>query len=150
MQLSVLSALARANVDPWEEAARLAIMPKTTAEKTLATTLVKVPTWNYTSSESEEIAARLVELLPQDRGLGSSVRASSANREEIHLAPWLVWLSISIAISLISSRQHHEAISKGAEASTSSAAPALQRGISDSGSVSSSSLKSDRTRKNLQ
>ena len=35
MQLSVLSALARSNVDPWEEAIRLAAMPKAIAERTL-------------------------------------------------------------------------------------------------------------------
>jgi hypothetical protein len=39
MQLSVLSALARMDVDPWEEATRLAAMPTATAERTLVSTL---------------------------------------------------------------------------------------------------------------
>ena len=39
MRLSILSALARMNVDPWEEAARLASMPKAIAEQTLVSTL---------------------------------------------------------------------------------------------------------------
>ncbi|HUW80105.1 MAG TPA: hypothetical protein VMV54_04310, partial [Acidocella sp.] len=39
MQLSVLSALARMNVDPWEEATRLAAMPKALAEKALVSIL---------------------------------------------------------------------------------------------------------------
>ena len=39
MRLSVISALARTNVDPWEEAIRLAAMPKAIAEKTLLSIL---------------------------------------------------------------------------------------------------------------
>ena len=39
MRLSVLSALARMNVDPWDEATRLAAMPKAVAERTLVSIL---------------------------------------------------------------------------------------------------------------
>ena len=39
MPLSVLSALARMNVDPWEEAARLATLSTSDAERTLVSTL---------------------------------------------------------------------------------------------------------------
>jgi hypothetical protein len=39
MQLTVLSALARMDVDPWEEATRLAAMPTAIAERTLVSTL---------------------------------------------------------------------------------------------------------------
>jgi hypothetical protein len=42
MQLSVLSALARMDVDPWKEATRLAAMPKVIAERTLVSTLERV------------------------------------------------------------------------------------------------------------
>ena len=38
-QLSVLSALARMDVDPWQEATRLSAMPKAIAERTLVTIL---------------------------------------------------------------------------------------------------------------
>src|SRR5689334_14562466 len=38
-RLSVLSALARTNVDPWEEASRLAAMPKMIAAKSLLSAL---------------------------------------------------------------------------------------------------------------
>jgi hypothetical protein len=46
--LSVLSVLARANVDPWKEAARLSALPKTIAEKALASMLngVSEKDWN--------------------------------------------------------------------------------------------------------
>ena len=65
MRLSVLSALARMDVDPWEEATRLAAMPKAIAERTLVSTLDQVLGKSCHRSETEVIAARLVQLLPQ-------------------------------------------------------------------------------------
>ena len=67
MRLSVLSALARMDVDPWEEATRLAAMPKAIAERTLVSTLDQVLGKSCHRSETEVIAARLVQLLPQPR-----------------------------------------------------------------------------------
>ena len=65
MRLSVLSALARMNVDPWEEATRLAAMPKAIAEKTLLSSLDLVSGKSWKSPEAAAIVARLVRLLPQ-------------------------------------------------------------------------------------
>ena len=65
MRVSVLSALARMNVDPWEEATRLAAMPKAIAEKTLLSILDLVSGKSWKSPEAAAIAARLVRLLPQ-------------------------------------------------------------------------------------
>ena len=65
MRLSVISALARTNVDPWEEATRLAAMPKAIAEKTLLSILDLVSGRSWKSPEAAAIAARLVRLLPQ-------------------------------------------------------------------------------------
>ena len=44
MQLSVLSALARQNVDPWEFAQRLASMPRQPAIRVLTPLLARTPT----------------------------------------------------------------------------------------------------------
>ena len=65
-QLTVLSALAQANVDPWEEAARLSAMPKVTAEKALVSMFDRIPGRDWSPSEEATIAARLVELLPRE------------------------------------------------------------------------------------
>src|SRR6202023_3568896 len=65
MRLSVLSALARMDVDPWEEATRLAAMPKAIAERTLASTLGLASGRRGDPAEAESIAARLVRLLPR-------------------------------------------------------------------------------------
>jgi hypothetical protein len=72
MRLSVLSALARMDVDPWEEATRLVAMPKAIAERTLVSTLDQVLGKCWNRSETEVIAARLVQLLPH-RGEGGTI-----------------------------------------------------------------------------
>ena len=59
MHLSVLSALARMNVDPWEEATRLAAMPKAVAEKALVSILDVVAGKIWNTSKTTETAARL-------------------------------------------------------------------------------------------
>jgi hypothetical protein len=66
--LSGLSALARMNVDAWEEAARLAAMPKEVAEKTLVSTFDVVSNSIGKPAEAEAMAARLVRLLPHWSG----------------------------------------------------------------------------------
>jgi hypothetical protein len=65
MPLSVLSALARLNVDPWEEAAELSELPKTPAVQRLASLIAQLPGERWTQAASTTIAVRLIELLPR-------------------------------------------------------------------------------------
>jgi hypothetical protein len=65
MTLSVLSALARLNVDPWQEAAALAQLPRETAAQRLASSIASLPDWSSTHLEYGTIAARLIGLLPR-------------------------------------------------------------------------------------
>jgi hypothetical protein len=65
MPLSVLSALARLNVDPWEEAAELSELTKAPAAQRLASLIVQLPGGRWTDKESRTIADRLIELLPR-------------------------------------------------------------------------------------
>ena len=64
MPLSVLSALARLDVDPWMEAAELSELPKGAAVQRLASLLAQLPGGRWTLTDSTAIADRLVELLP--------------------------------------------------------------------------------------
>ena len=98
MQLSVLSALARMDVDPWEEADRLAAMPKAIAERTLASAIDQVIGKSWNPSKTEVIAARLVQLLPQ-RGEGTTVAQTETARVGAQRTYWLVWLGFALAIS---------------------------------------------------
>jgi hypothetical protein len=62
--LSVLSALARLNVDPWKEAAKLARLSKDTATERLSSMIAAQPGGYWTDLDTASIAARLVVLLP--------------------------------------------------------------------------------------
>jgi hypothetical protein len=64
MLLSVLSALVRLNVDPWQEAAKLAALPGDMATQRLATLIAALPDRTSVHLDSGTIAARLIALLP--------------------------------------------------------------------------------------
>jgi hypothetical protein len=65
MLLSVLSALARLDVDPWREAAELAGLPGKTATERLASLIAMLPDGPSTPRDTRTIAARLIALLPR-------------------------------------------------------------------------------------
>jgi hypothetical protein len=74
MLLSVISALARLDLDPWQEAIKLAGMPGETATKRLASLLIAaLPGGPSAHLDPGTIAARLIALLP--RRTSSSVEA---------------------------------------------------------------------------
>ena len=123
MRLSVLSALARMDVDPWEEATRLAAMPKAIAERTLVSTLDQV--LGKSCRRSEVIAARLVQLLPQP-GEGATVAQTETARVGAQRTYWLVWLGFALAISLLSPR--HQVTDAGGATSKSGATSQLESG----------------------
>jgi hypothetical protein len=64
MPLSVLSALARQNFDPWEEAARLACVPTENAIHSLTALIAALPNGRSPRLDPGVIAARLIALLP--------------------------------------------------------------------------------------
>ena len=65
MLLSVISALARLNVDPWREAANLAGLPVEKATQRLSSLIAALPDGPSAPRDSGTIAARLVALLPR-------------------------------------------------------------------------------------
>jgi hypothetical protein len=70
MPVSVLSALARRDIDPWDEAAQLARMPKSVAIARL-TSMISTPGLDLSAqSRAELVATRLIELLPKPPLLG--------------------------------------------------------------------------------
>lgn len=64
MLLSVLSALARLNVDPWDEASRLARLPRESATRFLVTLIAALPGGSSARADPEMHARRLSALLP--------------------------------------------------------------------------------------
>jgi hypothetical protein len=64
--LSVISALARLGVDPWEHAAMLARMPVDAAARALAALLAGLPVDTAEQPDRMPLAMHLVSLLPRD------------------------------------------------------------------------------------
>jgi hypothetical protein len=78
MLLSVVSALARLSVDPWQEAANLAQLPRATATRRLASLIATLPERPSTHLDPEANAARLIACLP--RRIGFSATSPEASR----------------------------------------------------------------------
>jgi hypothetical protein len=72
MWLSVLSVLARLDIDPWQEAATLAQMSRNAATERLRLLLAGLPEEWSGRSDPEAIATRLIALLPGQRPVKSS------------------------------------------------------------------------------
>jgi hypothetical protein len=76
LYLSVVSALARLDLDPWSEAAKLATLPVETAVQKLSSVIAALQDIPSARQESGKIAARLIALLP--RGLGVTTAPANA------------------------------------------------------------------------
>ncbi len=118
IKLTVLTALTRLGVDPWQEAARLADLPRDVAVTALAASIARLPpltpggTWK--TADAEAIAARLASFLPthstaplqqpkprapSSRGGATAAPAPAAAASAVSSAPapkatlstWLLW-----------------------------------------------------------
>jgi len=127
MRLSVLSGLARMNLDPWDEAARLAALPTSDAEGTLVSTLNLLPGHPQESSETEILASRLVALLPK-AAEATTAKVAPAVEGQPRMAYWLLWLCVTIALSFLSAHQRATTKSAGDSGSASNAAPGASVG----------------------
>jgi hypothetical protein len=78
MPLSVVSVLARLDLDPWAEAAELARMPRDSAARRLSSLLDGVVKDPPAESACETIATRLVALLPTQANTKAASRRSPA------------------------------------------------------------------------
>jgi hypothetical protein len=74
MSVSVISALARLELDPWEEAAELAQLPNAIAVEKMASLIAVLPDCSASLADAPAIAARLIDLLPRPTRLKSPSR----------------------------------------------------------------------------
>ena len=72
--LSMISALTRLGLDPWQEAGRLASLSKAEAVEQLARLIAEVPDASTALPEARRIAAELVERLPKVNGGSPATR----------------------------------------------------------------------------
>jgi hypothetical protein len=92
MLLSVLSALARLNVDPWQEAATLALLPGETATQRLSALIAALPDGPSAHRDPRTIAARLIALLPRRAESKTLPRATLSNVSAGTHSKTLRWL----------------------------------------------------------
>ena len=78
LMLSVASALARLDIDPWREAAELTRLTKSAANQRLAALIAALPNASATQSLPATIANRLTDLLPRGDSVGKGTILGAA------------------------------------------------------------------------
>ncbi len=104
--LTVLSVLARQNVDPWEEAADLSRMPRDTAARKLISMITASPGRSSTDQSSTDdraaLAGRLIALLPQCIAAVNGTPKAPQGEAVVQRSPQVVnWMVITIYIGVI-------------------------------------------------
>jgi hypothetical protein len=115
-RLTVLTALTRLGVDPWQEAARLADLPRDVAVTALAAAIARLPEGNWKAADAEAIAMRLANFLPSHSAAplqqpkaragataaptpaAAAAAASTAIRAKANLSTWLLWGVAMVAL----------------------------------------------------
>jgi hypothetical protein len=97
VSLSVLSALARQNLDAWEEAATLTHLSRQSAIDRLAS-IISPMTMGQTDPEPAATAARLVALLPQSHTFNLPPYGKSSAGTPINITPIIIYIVIGALI----------------------------------------------------
>jgi hypothetical protein len=95
MPLNVVSGLTRLGLDPWEEAARLAALPKVLAAEKLEPIIARLPFERSHQSDSWAISRQLVELLPASPG---RKRTNAKNKKYLQAMITLACLALGTAV----------------------------------------------------
>jgi len=92
MLVSVLSGLARSDVDPWQVAAKLAQLPGEAATKELAALIGAMPDRAASYPDPREIATRLIALLPRKLGTSGGWQQTPNSASVVMLSrPWWIY-----------------------------------------------------------
>lgn len=101
-QISVVSALARLDLDPWQEAAALAQLPRDTAIERLALMLARLPGGPSANADTGTITARLIGLLPSPKKPETSRRETlpvgAADRSALAVIVFMVYLIACVSL----------------------------------------------------
>jgi hypothetical protein len=129
--LSVISALARLDIDPWKEASSLARMPRELAMDRLTSLIASLPKGPATGLSPEVIAARLIALLPHAAGFKvpapalALLQVAPTHRSRLFL--WLGALALLLVIYFVFTTRASNAPGGIADAPAASSEPAARR-----------------------
>jgi hypothetical protein len=112
MPLSVLSALARQDVDPWQEAAQLARLPGLQATRRLSLRIEALPGRSSEIVDPATLAARLLTLLPGVATIAKPKRPASN-----------VWIALYVTVMAFIMCAEYVLADHGAPADGSAARP---------------------------
>ncbi len=126
MPLSVLSVLARLGIDPWEEAGRLAQLPRLAAAKRLASMIASMPGPLPAHLDAATICERLITLLPAPPAVTRLPRFEH-RAQSLTKSPFTGWVLIAaflLAIQLVVMSRQSATQDNGPQAPvTSTASP---------------------------
>jgi hypothetical protein len=101
MPLNVVSALTRLDVDPWEEAARLAALPKSLAAEALAPMIAQLPIFRRQQSDNLVISQRLVELLPAGQQAATAVPEQAVAEKKKYFDTVIVLACLALGAAVL-------------------------------------------------
>ena len=105
--LSVLSALARLDLDPWDEAARLARLTREAAADQLAKMIARLSDRRWSLSEARRISDGLIKRLPMAGAAAKDNRPTTRTKPKIGVSSSssLIYLAMALAtlVGLIAS-----------------------------------------------
>jgi hypothetical protein len=101
LQLTVLSALARLGLDPWEEAERLSTLSEEAATSSLTARLAGLPNGSWKAADSRSIAVHLVGYLPKRSSSQRSSQGGSLEAQKSSPGVWsfLAWAALAATIA---------------------------------------------------
>lgn len=126
MLVSVLSGLARSDVDPWQEAAKLAQLPGEAATKELAALIGALPDRARSHPDPRTIATRVIALLPRSQGLNVGQQKINDAGAVLKSVPWwiyVVFMCFVLGSQFLIASHQLPAKSDGVEKAASSAFP---------------------------
>jgi hypothetical protein len=100
MPLNVISALTRLGIDPWEEAARLAAMPKVLAAESLAPMIARLPIARPLASDNLTVSRRLVGLLPMNGRAAPSNRGQTVANDKRYFRALMLLVCLALGVAV--------------------------------------------------
>lgn len=104
IQLTVLSALARLDLDPWREAARLSKLTREAATTALAAAICALPEGEWNAQDSQLIASRLVGYLPKHvprRAEFPESKTIMRKKAKSKSLRWLTWITFALIVLVV-------------------------------------------------